>query len=328
VGLTGRLFGWRRSLVALQRLALASIVVNIAIVVTGGAVRLTNSGLGCPTWPKCDGTSLIPTPQNAIHGLIEFGNRTFTFVLVLVAAATLVAAWSQLRSVELALAAFLMIPAQAVIGGVSVLTDLNPWVVSAHLLLSMANIAITLCLWHAVADQAGRPAAPPALRSLAWATATMAAAVLMLGTLVTGSGPHAGDLRHGRVHRTGLDPAGMAHLHADAVMVLIGLTAGLVFATYLGDDTARLRRPALTLFGLELAQGLVGFVQYFTHLPIGLVALHMLGACLVWLAAVEVVIQATERQLQQPAHRIDQHANQRADHRAVHPDELQVPADL
>jgi heme a synthase len=327
VGLVGRLFGWRRSLAALQRLALASVVVNVAIVVTGGAVRLTNSGLGCPTWPKCDRDSLIPTRQNAIHGLIEFGNRTFTFVLVLAAAATLLAAWSQRRSVGLALAAFLMIPAQAVVGGVSVLTDLNPWVVSAHLLLSMANIAVTLCLWHAVADRAGRPAAPPALRSLAWATASMAATVLVLGTVVTGSGPHAGDLRHGRVHRTGLDPAGMAHLHADAVMVLIGLTAGLVFATYLGDGTTRLRRLAWTLFGLELGQGLIGFVQYFTHLPIGLVALHMLGACLVWLAAVEVVIQDTER-LQQPAHRIDEHADQRADHGAVHPDELQVPADL
>ena len=133
VGVASRLLGWRRSLVALQRLALASVVVNVAIVVTGGAVRLTNSGLGCPTWPKCDGDSLIPTRQNAIHGLIEFGNRTFTFVLVLVAAATLLAAWSQRRSVSLALVAFLVIPAQAVVGGVAVLTDLNPWVVSAHL---------------------------------------------------------------------------------------------------------------------------------------------------------------------------------------------------
>ena len=328
VGVASRLLGWRRSLVALQRLALASVVVNVAIVVTGGAVRLTNSGLGCPTWPKCDGDSLVPTRQNAIHGLIEFGNRTFTFVLVLVAAATLFAAWSQRRSVSLALVAFLVIPAQALVGGVAVLTDLNPWVVSAHLLLSMANIAVTLCLWHAVADRTGRPAPPPALRSLAWATATMAATVLVLGTVVAGSGPHAGDLRHGQVHRTGLDPAGMAHLHADAVMVLIGLTAGLVFATYLGDGTARLRRPAWTLLGLELGQGVVGFVQYFTHLPIGLVALHMLGACLVWLAAVEVVIQATKRRLEQPAHRVDEHADQRADHRAVHPNELQVPADL
>jgi cytochrome c oxidase assembly protein subunit 15 len=327
MGLTRQLFGWRRSLVTLQRLALASVVVNVAIVVTGGAVRLTNSGLGCPTWPKCDGDSLIPTRQNAIHGLIEFGNRTFTFVLVLVAAATLLAAWSQRRSVGLALAAFLIVPAQAVVGGVSVLTDLNPWVVSAHLLLSMANIAVTLCLWHAVADRAGRPAAPSALRWLAWATATMAGTVLVLGTIVTGSGPHAGDLVHGRVRRTGLDPAGMAHLHADAVMVLIGLTTGLVFATYLGPGTARLRRPAWMLLGVELGQGLIGFVQYFTHLPIGLVALHMLGACLVWLAAVEVVIQATER-LEKPAHGVDDHADQRADHGAVHPDELQVPADL
>jgi heme a synthase len=327
MGVTRQLFGWRRSLVTLQRLALASVVVNVAIVVTGGAVRLTNSGLGCPTWPRCDGDSLIPTRQNAIHGLIEFGNRTFTFVLVLVAAATLLAAWSQRRSVGLALAAFLMVPAQAVVGGVSVLTDLNPWVVAAHLLLSMANIAVTLCLWHAVADRAGRPVAPSALRSLAWATATMAGTVLVLGTIVTGSGPHAGDLVHGRVHRTGLDPAGMAHLHADAVMVLIGLTTGLVFATYLGPGPARLRRPAWTLLGVELGQGLIGFVQYFTHLPIGLVALHMLGACLVWLAAVEVVIQATER-LEKPAHGIDEHADQRADHGSVHPDELQVPADL
>jgi heme a synthase len=289
--------GWRRSPTALVRLALASVVGNVAIVVTGGAVRLTNSGLGCPTWPSCDRHSLTPTRENAVHGLIEFANRTFTGVLAVVALATLLAAWSQRRSMGLALAAFLIIPAQAVVGGITVLTHLNPWIVACHFLVSMASIAVTLCLLHAVAERQPRPGTPGPVRTFAVAIVGLTAAVLVLGTVVTGSGPHAGDVQHGRIRRTGLDPGAVAHLHADVVMILIGLTAGLALTTRLLSGPAGLRRAVWFLLTAELGQGVIGFVQYFTHLPVAVVALHLLGACAVWLAALEVLLQATPRRL-------------------------------
>lgn len=323
-----RLLSWRRSPIALQRLALASVVANVVIVVTGGAVRLTNSGLGCPTWPSCDKHSLTPTNANAAHGLIEFSNRSLTFVLTIVAVTTLLAAWSQRRSRGLALAAFLVIPAQALVGGITVLTHLNPWIVACHFLVSMGNVAVTLFLWHSVRREPGRAAASPPLRGLSLVIAAMTAAVLALGTVVTGSGPHAGDLQNGRIRRTGLDPGAMAHLHADAVLVLIGLTVGLVFAIRAAGGSQYLAGAARMLLCVELAQGAIGFVQYFTHVPVLLVAAHMLGACLVWLAAIETVIRARRRVSEELTDRVDQDADQRADDGAVHPDELQVPADL
>jgi cytochrome c oxidase assembly protein subunit 15 len=131
----------------LRRLAIASVAANVFIVVSGGAVRLSGSGLGCPTWPTCEGSSLTPTGGSSYHTAIEFTNRTFTTVLVVVAVATVIFAWRQRREVRLALLAFGVIPAQIVIGGISVLTDLNPWVVALHLLVSMANIAVTVVLW-------------------------------------------------------------------------------------------------------------------------------------------------------------------------------------
>jgi heme a synthase len=312
----------RRSPAVLRRLALASVVANLVIVVTGGTVRLTNSGLGCPTWPRCDRHSLTPTQQNAAHGLIEFSNRTLTFALAVVAVATLVVAISQRRGTKLAVAALVVIPAQAVIGGISVLTDLNPWIVACHFLVSMVNIAITTALWRAVSAPRGEPVAP-AVRGYALGVTALTAAVLVVGTVVTGSGPHAGDLHNGKVRRTGLDPGAVAHLHADLVMVLVGLTAGLLLAAWLLDRPA-LRRAAAVLLAAELAQGVVGFVQYFTHLPVVLVALHLLGACLVWVAALDLLLSTSE----QLGHRVDHQADQRADDGAVHPDELQVPADL
>ena len=137
--------------VALRRLALTSVVANVAIVITGGAVRLTNSGLGCPTWPRCTETTLTPTKAFAAHGVIEFTNRMLTFVLVAIALATWVVAMARRQERRLATVALLGIPAQAVLGGFTVLTHLNPWLVAAHFLLSMSIIAVTFLLWWAVA---------------------------------------------------------------------------------------------------------------------------------------------------------------------------------
>ena len=158
--------------------------------------------------------------------------------------------------------------------------------------------------------------------------------MLIIGTIVTGSGPHAGATDdEGVAHRNGLDPAGMSQLHADAVMVLVGLTIGLVALAYVRPAPAGAKRAAWTLLGVELAQGALGYLQYFTHLPTLLVGLHMLGACLVWVAALQALLSAAPAagapgSAQQHGDGVDEQPDQRADHRAVDADELQVPPDL
>ena len=283
--------GWLQSATTLRRLALASVVANVVIVVTGGAVRLTNSGLGCPTWPSCTDASLTPTKAYSFHGVIEFTNRQLTFVLAVIAVATWLAAMLRHQERTLATVAALSIPAQALLGGLTVLTHLNPWLVAAHFLFSTSIIATTFWLWWRVRVQAPLVASPLAARRLVRVTVAVTAAVLVLGTVVTGSGPHAGDEdASGKVHRTGLKVASMAQLHADAVMVLIGLSVGVLAVAYALRAGTALRRAAIGLVGVELAQAGIGYTQYFLHVPPLLVALHMFGACLVWLAALWVLM--------------------------------------
>jgi cytochrome c oxidase assembly protein subunit 15 len=273
--------------------AWASIVANIAIVVTGGVVRLTASGLGCPTWPRCTEQSLTPHGAYDLHSAIEFGNRMLTWVLVAIAVATFVAAWqSRRRDLRvLALVIALGIPAQAVIGGITVLTDLNPWVVSLHLLCSMAIIGVAVLFLQRVRRPA--PAVPErgALVWLAWTTFASAWAVLYVGTVVTGSGPHAGDED---AKRNGLDPLQWSQVHADLVFLLLGLTIGLLLAALATRQPATTVRAAVVLLVVELAQGLIGFVQYFTDLPVVLVGFHMLGAALVSATVTWALVQVRE----------------------------------
>lgn len=277
----------------LRGLALASVAANVLIVVTGGAVRLTDSGLGCPTWPKCTDSSLTPTKKYAIHGLIEFSNRQLTFVLAIVAVATWLVALALRRERNLATIAALGVPAQAVLGGLTVLTHLNPWLVALHFLLSMAILAVTFAMWWRLRGLAAVEPVPPAARWLTLIVVAVTAATLMLGTVVTGSGPHAGaEDTSGNVHRTGLQVSSVSQLHADAVMVLIGLTVGLFTLVYALDATRTVRRAATALLVVELAQGAIGYTQYFLHVPPLLVVVHMLGACLVWLAALRVLLAA------------------------------------
>jgi cytochrome c oxidase assembly protein subunit 15 len=266
------------------------VIVNVGIVVTGGAVRLTGSGLGCPTWPRCTGGQLVPSDKLGVHGAIEFTNRTLTFVVGITLLLTVLAAWRQRRYVALAVAALLGVPAQAVLGGLVVLTDLNPWLVAAHFLLSMAIIAITFLLWWRVATPQA-VAVPQPARILTWALAGVAALVLTAGTVVTGAGPHAGDLTDGQVRRIDLPISGLAQLHADLVMVLVGLTVG-VLALGAALRAGPLRRMAALLLAVELAQAAVGYTQYFLHVPALLVGVHMLGACLVWIGALAVLLTA------------------------------------
>lgn len=293
----------------LRPLAWASLIGNIGIVVTGGAVRLTGSGLGCPTWPRCTEQSFVPHGELGLHGTIEFGNRMMTFVLAAVAVATWVAAMRYrprhrtLRVLATVLA--LGIPGQAVIGGVTVLTDLNPWAVSLHLMLSMAMIALAVLFVRLVYDEtaaqrAGAGGLNPIavfttghlIRRVAVAILVTTFVVLYLGTVVTGAGPHAGhlepeDLAGDRVLvvRNGLDPQVVSHVHAAVVYLLVGLTLVALVAAYRLGAPSDVRRAAVTLLTVEVAQGAIGFTQYMRDLPVLLVGLHLLGAGLLTASA-------------------------------------------
>ncbi|MDQ3503678.1 MAG: COX15/CtaA family protein [Actinomycetota bacterium] len=281
-----------------RRLALASIVANSAIVVTGGAVRLTASGLGCPTWPRCTTTTYTPTPEYAVHGVIEFGNRLLTFALTAVVLACLVAVWRQ-RPVRpgmrlLASLVFVGIPAQAMLGGVTVLTGLNPWSVMAHFLLSMVLIALAVVLHQRAreGDLPPRPMVDDRLRRLSAGVLVLVAATLVAGTVVTGSGPHSGDPAAGR---TGLDPELVSRWHGNLVVVLIGLTVALYVALRVTGARSTAVRATGVLLAVELAQGALGVVQYLTDLPVVLVGLHLAGACLVQITAVQALLALRDR---------------------------------
>lgn len=254
--------------------AWAQLVANAGLILTGGLVRLTGSGLGCPTWPRCTEDSFVPHRELGINGAIEFGNRVLTYVLVVIAIGTVVVVWrwaandgfARLLAVILASS----VPFQGVIGGITVLTDLNPWVVALHLLWSVAITCGSVMLLMRLRGDSGDRAPHRVLVLCTYASLWVA---VYFGTIVTGSGPHAGDVES---PRNGLDPAAMTHLHADAVFLLIGLTIGSWLALRTVAPPAA--RIAGLLLLIELAQGFIGFAQYLSGLPIPLVALHMAGA--------------------------------------------------
>ncbi|MGG5257221.1 COX15/CtaA family protein [Phycicoccus avicenniae] len=273
---------------AVRRWAWATLVANTVIILTGGLVRLTGSGLGCPTWPRCTDASYVPHQELGLHGVIEFGNRLLTYVLVAVVVGTAVAVWRWsgtsrgLRRLVVGIG--LGIPFQAVIGGITVLTDLNPWVVALHLVLSMYLVALSVWLVVRVHPRAG-VAASAGVQRLVRVVYGVAWVAVYLGTVVTGSGPHAGDEDS---PRNGLSPETWSHVHAASVYLLVALTLALWWSTRSGA----LRRPVLVLLGVELAQGVVGLVQFWTGLPIVLVALHLVGAAALVAAATWVVLAA------------------------------------
>jgi heme a synthase len=279
----------------LKPLAVASLVANVLIVVTGGVVRLTGSGLGCPTWPRCTDESFTPHGAMSVHAAIEFGNRLVTFLIAAVAIATFVAAWKVGRRsiTRLTVVLALGVPAQALLGGVTVLTDLNPWTVSLHLVVSMAMICLAVLLLRRVdeADGPAEPTVPDPVRWLTWLLFAVGWVVIYLGTVVTGSGPHAGDAD---APRNGLDPRAMSQLHTDFVFLVLGLTIATVLVLRAVPAPPRARDAAVVLLLVELAQGTVGFVQYFTDLPVVLVALHLLGSAL-FAAAMTWVVLGTRR---------------------------------
>lgn len=265
-----------------------------ALVVTGGAVRLTGSGLGCPTWPECTPGSYTPVPhqaEEALHVWIEFANRLLTFVLVIAAVVVLAAVLrtgrKDLRG--LALGQFLGIFGQGVLGGITVLTDLHPLPVAGHLILSIILIAgaTSLRAQRFAPKVAEKPAS--LTKKIASVHVITTFAVIVLGTLVTGSGPHAGDEK---ARRFGFDIQTVAWIHADVVIFLLGTTFAFFVAT--GTNVATKRR--LKIFTvIALAQGAIGYIQYFTGIPEVLVAAHLLGATLVWIAAWRVWLSVTTR---------------------------------
>ncbi|GAA1600803.1 COX15/CtaA family protein [Kribbella karoonensis] len=263
------------SLDAVRRWGWASVAVNIGIVVTGGLVRLTGSGLGCPTWPSCTDSSYVPHAALGIHGAIEFTNRMLGFVVAIVAIITwlVVMRYRPIRRDlrRLATAAALGVPLQGVIGGISVLTGLNPWIVSAHFLVSPVIITLTVSMMRR-SRTSPYPHTPPVVRALATAAVVAVWITIALGTVTTGAGPHSGDPETGR---NGFDPAVVSQLHADFVFGLFGITIALVIATRVTATSRTLRKLAAWLLAIELLQGAVGFTQYFTGLPWGVVLVHM-----------------------------------------------------
>ena len=289
--------GWTPSPTGVRRVFLATLVANVGIVVTGGAVRLTASGLGCPTFPRCTDHSLVVTREMGGHGLVEFGNRMLTFALSAVVVAAVVVAWRAGRR-DLRAAALLLfggIVAQAVLGGVTVLTGLNPVTVMAHFLLSVALIAVATRAHLLAAGQRVPPhrEVHPAVLLGGRGLLAVTALLLLAGTVVTGTGPHSGDKN--ATHRLPFDLVEVTQLHADLVFLLVGLTIGLFVALQATDVTPVLRRRVRVLLVVVLAQGLVGYAQYATDLPVALVAVHVLGACLVWVAALRLVLAMTTR---------------------------------
>lgn len=284
-----------------RRILWANLVAQIGIVVTGGAVRLTGSGLGCSTWPQCEPGQFAPTFHEATswHPYIEFGNRTLTGVLGILALLTAWVAWSQRHRARsfrlLGLVPLAGVAVQAVVGGVTVLLDLHPAVVATHFLISMVLIAAStaLVVRHREGDGPPVPLVGGPTRALAVGLVPVAAVVIALGVVTTGAGPYSGD--EDVAYRFALDPALVARVHAASVWVYLAGIVALTVLVHARTTPARVRHATVVLLLVTLLQGVIGYVQYFTGLPVGLVGAHMLGAALLVVAQTMHVLALRER---------------------------------
>lgn len=253
-----------------RKLAYTALLMQVVLVVTGTAVRVTGSGLGCPTWPQCTGGSLTNTAELGAHGYIEFGNRLLAVVMELIGVALVWAAWKVRRDLlGLALVQAAVVPIQALVGGLLVLSDLNPYVLIAHFLFSFPLIYFAAVLLHRVVG-GGEP--HQLTSRLAAGVLAAVSLVLVLGSLVTGTGPHAGG---DEIERLPFNPRVITHVHADAAYLLLGLVIALVVLTHL-------RRWALLLLALVVLQGVIGYTQYFNAVPPLLVGIHVALATLIF----------------------------------------------
>ncbi|MEV8090881.1 COX15/CtaA family protein [Streptomyces nigra] len=282
-----------------RRAALAALVMSVIIVVTGGAVRLTGSGLGCPTWPKCTADSLTNTREMGLHGAIEFGNRMLTYVLCAAVGWAIIAARStkpyRRGLTRLGWAQFWIVMSNAVLGGIVVLVGLNPYTVAAHFVASSALIAVAAVMWQRTreGDATPRPLVGKAIQQLVWFLVAASVLLILAGTVVTGAGPHAGD--SSEVARMPVDWETVTKLHAVLAWIVVTLTFALWFVLKAVDAPKGPLDRTRDLFLVLIAQGVIGYVQYFTDLPEVLVGLHMLGSALVWIAVLRVLLALRER---------------------------------
>jgi cytochrome c oxidase assembly protein subunit 15 len=269
------------------------LVFQTGIVLTGATVRITGSGLGCPTWPECTYGSYVPVAgqaEGAFHAWIEFGNRLLTFLLLFAAVAVVIYAIRKARRDLLwrALLQVLGIFGQGVIGGITVLTDLNPLAVASHFILSIFLIAgaVSIVARGRTPLISIRPTEIK-VKVLARAQVLLTFVVIVIGTLVTGSGPHAGDLDAPRLN---LDERAISWLHADAVIALLGVSLALLVLSEISPET---KRRIKIFFAVTLVQGLIGYLQYILGLPELLVIVHVLGSTLVWIASWRIWLSIT-----------------------------------
>jgi heme a synthase len=269
------------------------LVFQTGIVLTGATVRITGSGLGCPTWPECTYGSYTPVAgqaEGAFHAWIEFGNRLLTFLLLFAAVAVVIYAIRKARRdlIWRALLQVLGIFGQGVIGGITVLTDLNPLAVASHFILSIFLIAgaVSIVARGRSPLISIRPTETK-VKILGYLQVLLTFVVIVIGTLVTGSGPHAGDLDAPRLK---LDERAISWLHADAVIALLGVSLALIVLSEISPET---KRRIKIFFAVTLVQGLIGYLQYILGLPELLVIIHVLGSTLVWIASWRIWLSIT-----------------------------------
>jgi cytochrome c oxidase assembly protein subunit 15 len=285
----------------MSQLAIAAIVANAGIVVTGGVVRLSKSGLGCPTWPKCTDGDLLPggaNPHTLPHQAIEFGNRLLTFAVLATAALCVLGAWRMsARRRDLILLSWSLVGGvvlQAVVGGLSVRARLNPLTVAPHFLISMVLLYVAVWL-HARTSEGDQPSALTVRREIqlgAKLLIAVVAAVEIAGTLVTATGPHAGDPG---TKRLDWDPTMITQFHADLVFLYVGLLGALLLGIKATKAPALVFRRGLAVLVVMVLQAVVGYVQYFTHVPAVLVGFHMFGATLATIATARLFFATRDR---------------------------------
>lgn len=297
---TGHAGGVRRfrlSPRAYRRITLVALLALGVIVVSGAGVRLTGSGLGCSTWPNCEPGSLVPHEESGVHGVIEYANRLFTGVVsVSVALAVAGSIRREPRRRDLTWWSWSLVAgvlAQIVLGGLTVLFELAPPFVIGHFLLSAVLVGCATVLHHRAGEvDAGhrRPVATDEIRLLAKVLLAASTLVLVTGTVVTGSGPHGGDEEVERLHFFVPD---VARIHSIAVWILLAATVWTYLLARRGGASPVVDRALRVLIVASVAQGAVGYTQYFTGVPVGLVAVHVLGSMLVWVATLRVLLTTT-----------------------------------
>jgi len=262
-------------------LTIANIFAQGGIIVTGGAVRLTGSGLGCSTWPQCEPGHFTPEAFDAsnIHPYVEFGNRTLTGVLTVVTVALAIAMWNSRRELRWwGLLPLLGVVGQAILGGITVLTELNPVLVAPHLLLSMG--LVWQAVWLALKFRdAPRRDSKVCIKTMLRTSVVLLGGLLVMGTLTTGAGPHSGDAA--ATQRLGLDPTKIAQAHAGVVWVFIAVLAYLIWKVRNDRSEGHrdeVRKAWMVLAAVTLAQAAIGYVQFFTGLPEVIVGMHLAGA--------------------------------------------------